>query len=680
VSELTNSEKLDENLLSERNRQQRDELLWKKFKVLDDGFICLAGVFGDDYKIASRARTSYGLHDRNERLNQTKAIQGFEYDQAEPLEALDQEYASRLAQANEELDKQDKGLIRRLMRHRHTSPFEFCDVEFLVRAPIYVFRQWHRHRTACLTGDTQIVFERPCDGRSYRLTVEEIFDKFQPTQSVKRPDRQRNAYFKRERVQAMRLRCLNEDTLLPTITNVVDIWESGVKQVFKVRTEAGDTIRCSALHQIHTPDGWKQLKDLKPGSIISCIKPRSGVSVPAKLNEIDPELEEWVPILGWEDYYEISSQGRVRRIIGGRGSRSYGRCKKITITGERPVAVTSLNRPGKQEVVLITRMMLLSFGVEPSSPEHNLVCHNDGNSLNNTIENLRWGTFAENAQDMIDHGRSTVLSHTPSKILDIVADGEEMTYDLEVAGPYHNFVADNIVVHNSINEYSGRYKPMIDSMEATRPDQWRLQSTNNKQGSSGYLEDWPAGWEKVINDDADQSVGHPNSCTVIHRVSPGTSMCYHNVGSEDMTPGQFLSQEEAALQAHADSVYKLRLDMGIAKEQARKDLPVSNYSEMYWKSNLHNLLHFCSLRMASDAQQEIRMYADKIGEIVKELFPITWKAFEDYRLNAVTLSALDIEVLKYENYRQGAEEVFDSKNERDECIAKLIKIGLLRKV
>ena len=84
----------------------------------------------------------------------------------------------------------------------------------------------------------------------------------------------------------------------------------------------------------------------------------------------------------------------------------------------------------------------------------------------------------------------------------------------------------------------------------------------------------------------------------------------------------------------------------MAREQARKDLPLSTYTEAYWKVDLHNLLHFLSLRMDSHAQYEIREYAQLIGrEIVSKWVPYTWEAFLDYRLNSLYLSDSETKVL-----------------------------------
>lgn len=150
----------------------------------------------------------------------------------------------------------------------------------------------------------------------------------------------------------------------------------------------------------------------------------------------------------------------------------------------------------------------------------------------------------------------------------------------------------------SINEYSTRYSIAIDEMH--KAESWRLQSKNNKQGSDGELEG---------------------------------------------TISQTLSEAEESFQSAARDLYMARVNVGVAREQARKDLPLSTYTRAVWKIDLHNLLHFLKLRLAPDAQTEIRQYAEKIAEVVKEHFPYTWAAFEEYELNSITFSRTEIKLL-----------------------------------
>ena len=204
----------------------------------------------------------------------------------------------------------------------------------------------------------------------------------------------------------------------------------------------------------------------------------------------------------------------------------------------------------------------------------------------------------------------------------------------------------------NVNEYSTRYSIAIDSAQATPVDEWRTQSKTNNQGSDDYL---------------------PTDV------------------------GEKLTTAETELQSLCRRVYEERIQMGVAREQARKDLPLATYTEAYWKVDLHNLLHFLALRMDSHAQLEIREYSATIGrQIVQPLFPAVWEAFEDYRLQASGLSRLEIGCIQRlmqhaaANGRVPPLSVADflatqdptwvaltRSRERDECLAKLQELGLV---
>jgi len=160
----------------------------------------------------------------------------------------------------------------------------------------------------------------------------------------------------------------------------------------------------------------------------------------------------------------------------------------------------------------------------------------------------------------------------------------------------------------NVNEYSTRYSLAIDRFRTTQPDQWRLQSEINRQGSEGGM--------------------HTDI-------------------------GQRLTERETQAQSFLQEIYNERIELGVAREQARKDLPLSTYTEAYWKIDLHNLLHFLNLRMDHKAQLEIREYAETIGEkIVQKWVPLAWEAFMDYRHGSVSLSSDEVAVLALINSGQ----------------------------
>jgi thymidylate synthase (FAD) len=200
----------------------------------------------------------------------------------------------------------------------------------------------------------------------------------------------------------------------------------------------------------------------------------------------------------------------------------------------------------------------------------------------------------------------------------------------------------------SVNEYSTRYSIAIDAACGTDPVAWRTQSETNRQGSGGTFA---------------------------------------------VTAGQTLTEEEAAFHQQARELYERRIKQGVAREQARKDLPLSTYTEAYWKVDLHNLFRFLALRMEPNAQFEIVQYATTIGEqIVKPLFPSCWEAFLDYQFGSMRLSRLDQGIIQRlaQNGTVPATEVqflaaqdpswqnLQHCRERDECCAKLQRLGIVQ--
>lgn len=153
----------------------------------------------------------------------------------------------------------------------------------------------------------------------------------------------------------------------------------------------------------------------------------------------------------------------------------------------------------------------------------------------------------------------------------------------------------------SINEYSQRYATAIDECDSIGANEWRMQNNVNRQGSDGFL-------------------------------------------LADI--GEKLSAEELAFQAYARAVYENRLAAGVSKEQARRDLPLCTYTQMMWKGNLRNLLHFLHLRMDAHAQAEIREFATAIYEtFTKPLFPVTCEAWENFVRDALTFSKREQKLL-----------------------------------
>ena len=126
----------------------------------------------------------------------------------------------------------------------------------------------------------------------------------------------------------------------------------------------------------------------------------------------------------------------------------------------------------------------------------------------------------------------------------------------------------------------------------------------------------------------------------------------NNQGRGEVLQGEAAARVLDLLKADSGRAYGSYEEMidehgiGLARELARMNLPANIYTQWYWKVDLHNLFHFLRLRADAHAQYEIRVYADAICEMVADWVPFAYRAFEDYRLGAVTLSSQMVDCLR----------------------------------
>ena len=202
---------------------------------------------------------------------------------------------------------------------------------------------------------------------------------------------------------------------------------------------------------------------------------------------------------------------------------------------------------------------------------------------------------------------------------------EMVEFKFHIAMPI--FVARQWIRHRTanVNEYSARYSIVPDRFYRPSIENVRKQSTTNRQGGDESIE----------------------------------------VGT---------AEEFLRLLEDSEALYERYLSLtekGVAREIARAALPVSVFTEWYWKCDLHNILHFLSLRMDEHAQIEIRDYATAMYDLIKGIVPLTCEAFEDYRINAMQLTGLEIDAL-----RSGKPLASSNKREISEWEAKRAKLGL----
>lgn len=473
----------------------KNDLIGKRVEVLDKGWIELHEVMGDDLAIVNAARVSF--------LGEGKG------------------------------DERDKKLLFYLLRHRHTTPFEMVEFKFRVRCPLFVARQWMRHRTWCLAGDTEITFNRPDTWSQSGLHTKDRDPNGQAFTLARLYQSWMTPHL-RERIRKMLLRVYDEDSNEFTVSHVEEVIYSGQKEVFEIETGAGKTLKCTKDHLILTAQGWQRLEDA-----VGLRRTQNTLAAMSK--------ECLVATNGTTDVW-----------------RNYGWLKARRDKGD-PVQKIAHEADCSPHTI---RNWLNIHGLH----------YNPGQNIPGVRQRDR---------ELDRTKKGTPLTAHYSKVENIRYIGVVDTYDLVVAGPHHNFLANGIVVHNSYNEVSRRYTDV--DIDFYYPQSWRQQSTSNKQGSEGEIDSTTA---RKLSESLDR---------------------HHHQGLE---------------------FYNQALEAGVAKEQARIFLPQSMYTQFIAKVDAHNLLHFIGLRMAPDAQYEIRVYAKAIfEEFVTPAIPWTAEAFEKFVLN-----------------------------------------------
>ena len=202
---------------------------------------------------------------------------------------------------------------------------------------------------------------------------------------------------------------------------------------------------------------------------------------------------------------------------------------------------------------------------------------------------------------------------------------EMVEFKFHIAMPI--FIARQWIRHRTanVNEYSARYSIMPDRFYRPSIDNVRKQSKSNRQGGEGPIDAGTA--EEFL---------------------------------------QLLENAEANYQKYIELTEK-----GVAREIARAVLPVSVYTEWYWKCDLHNIFHFLSLRMDPHAQIEIQDYAKAMYELIKPIVPVACEAFEVYRLISMHLTGLEIDAI-----RTGKPLATENKRETAEWQEKKAQLGL----
>jgi thymidylate synthase (FAD) len=583
-------------------------------RVLDHGFVRLDGSMATDLSVVNAARVSF-------------------------------------ARRKDEMDEADKGLIRFLMRDRHGTPFEHNSFRFHIRTPIFVAREWFRHRVGCLTGDTVVTFvdTNGHANRALSKTIDELWRMWTVGEKnghalapevAAEVDRRaasgeriramsrnlgigrravrsqlggRNGYCdSRWRVRKMRLRVLDESTGEFVTSHIADIFEKGVQPVYRLTLADGKHLKLTTNHRVLTDEGWKTMGEAvglrgegeKARMTRSCALMVNGVPVHQdrawlrsrreagrSVGEIAAEAGcSYHTVRKWLARHELcftpEEQYRSRRPWNA-GKQGYS--IRLVHTREHLDAIRR-GRSGERGNFWRGGLSSERQNIGRWTTEHAAVVHEQYGfrNIHRTRETelafacdfTEWIGFAEDV--VSSRTRSWKLTAHAVAVVAIDYVGLRQTYDLSVAGPWPNFVANGVVVHNSFNEFSMRYAKATEDFYV--PEVEDVRSQVGKPGAYSF--------EPVSDELAEQT-----------------------------------REELQAVYDTAYETYERLVEAGVARELARSVMPVGAYTEFFWTVNARALMNFVSLRAADTAQREIRHYAEAVEQFFAQKMPVTHAAF-----------------------------------------------------
>lgn len=436
------------------------------------------------------------------------------------------------------------GLINFLLKgeKKHTSPFEHGQFTFRIETPIFVVREWHRHRTQCLAGDTKISF---ANGKTKTIAKhwEHWHEGVSDTMGRRRilPS-----------VKASKVVTFNEDTLDRVDGTVLDVVKGEPKEMFTIKTSRNFSVKASAEHKFLTTNGWKRLKELESNVDYLYVRHKRIASDSSHKAATPHYLRS--AINSWSN-----SQ---RGIIVQRDGELCSEC-------------------GEQDGVVVDHRIPVALSLRHALDLDNLrlVCAD-------------CDRVKINAEQQYADRKMQYKAISPDIIVSIESAGVEESYDLVIDEPWHNFLGNGIVTHNSYNEMSGRYTTMKPKFYTPPPERPLVQ-----KGKIGA-----------------------------YQFEPGDEWMYNYLAGDDREVAQYLWDK-----------YQTRLRVGLANEVARMILPLNTYTEFYASVNPLNLMRFLDLRSEEEgggnqALYEIRKAALQVEELFNKQMPVTYDAWKTHGL------------------------------------------------
>lgn len=481
-------------------------------------------------------------------------------------------------------DEKIQSFIDKFMSYGHESVLEHVTFVFAVEGiSRSLSHQLVRHRIAsyCLTGDTIVGYDNKVKG----MTIEELYNKPKQYQDI------------------IKLRSINENTQEILMNNIENIVYSGEKDVYEVKTEDGYSIKSTKKHKFLTSTGWKRLEEIKEGDCVftngqEAYKNKIWLEeMYHKLNLSQQEIADKCGVSkhtirkriakfnlqknpgSWSIGVAPSNKGKTKenykpmqivsekmkgnhnnRDISGKNNPSYVENRNdLTISGGYYRTHKVKSKTGVCEFC--------------NKKGYTEIHHIDKNPKNYNSENLI--ELCEECHK-IQHKGFSVKCVKLSKITSITYIGKEKTYDIEMKAPYHNFIANGFVVHNS--QQSQRYVKEGDNFDFIIP--------------------------QVINDMGTQAwLDYTRDMETIHKMYLDWQSRIKEFVEATNYPTYGMSAEK------------------VANENARYVLPNACETKIIITMNVRSLYNFFNKRCCNRAQQEIRDLANEMLKQVREVAP-----------------------------------------------------------
>jgi len=498
--------------------------------------------------------------------------------------------AARVSMSKDEVNiKPDETqLIKDLVAKKHLTPFEMCDITFLVSCPIFVVRQFHRHRTFCVSGDTEVYTDPPSSVRTDRRRLHKI-----PIERL--------YYSLFNDITKIHLRTYDVKRNTFDWTHIKKVFQNGMKHMYRITLADGKTITCTKEHRFLGKNGFETLEDT-----IGLIHINKSVGMTKR------------------GIIKVNGQYLKGQIPWNKGVKGY----KInnTISDEQREAIRNA-RSGKKSNfwkggVSSERQLIATWTTNQTTAVHkkfNYICQKCGKKggklhahhIKSVVEFPKLAKDFNNLESIcvschkIEHKQNgdalkwrnshngNLLIPREVEIIKIEYVGIKESYDLEVEHEDHNYIANGIIVHNSYNEWSATYSTVGESFYV--PKEIRLEDSNVKAQST----------------------------------------------FSDEKSKELLGLIEYECYKSTEGYCKL-ISNGVSLEMARMILPQNMMTKFYAKGNIRNWVQYCAIRCNKRVLYEHQVLAKQIFKEILKMFPISVWALAKDMFDEETFKSLNL--------------------------------------